>query len=465
MSDTKTPARSRSIARRLSGKLFWRLFWTFVKLDILLILIFAVSVAAVCETLADGDPVPASTEMPEDARTFGLVAPFRWFVPRDTRDVPRAVRIERGAGYGRFDRLEYVIYIPKTGSPASAVVFDLRALARVAAVAFAALYVLEFLMLVTKSAKNARMVRRMLAPISELARAAETLSHGPERFEPDEPLKLAELQGALEGITAAKLDTRINVGGTQKELRELALAINGMLDRLGEAYLAQMRFVSDASHELRTPIAVIQGYAGLLDRWGKRDEKTLQESIDAIRGEAENMKHLVEQLLFLARGDSDTLTLDMQRFDLAELAEQAASEAKLIDDKHSYETAAQPAAVVADRALIKEAVRVLLDNAAKYTDEGGAVTLHTHVSDGRAILSVTDTGVGIADDILPKIFDRFVRADDSRARVSGGSGLGLAIAKRIVTRHGGYLEAVSRVGIGTRITISLPEGVDEPPKA
>lgn len=113
-------------------------------------------------------------------------------------------------------------------------------------------------------------------------------------------------------LTPAHLDTRISVGDTQKELKSLAAAINGMLDRLGEAYRSQARFVSDASHELRTPIAVIQGYVNLLDRWGKHDPKAMQESIDAIKGEAAAMKELVEQLLFLARGDNAGIHLEME---------------------------------------------------------------------------------------------------------------------------------------------------------
>jgi signal transduction histidine kinase len=102
-------------------------------------------------------------------------------------------------------------------------------------------------------------------------------------------------------------------------------------------------------------------------------------------------------------------------------------------------------------------LRALLDNAAKYSDERGEITLRTYAADSRAVISVTDDGVGIAPEILPKIFDRFVRADDSRARASGGSGLGLAIARQIVSASGGTLDAVSRVGIGTRMIVSLPE--------
>ena len=192
-----------------------------------------------------------------------------------------------------------------------------------------------------------------------------------------------------------------------------------------------MRFVSDASHELRTPIAVIQGYANLLDRWGKDDPATRQEAIDAIRQEADSMKELVEQLLFLARGDNDSMQVSFEPFDLTEVAGEVLR-------------------------LIKQALRVLVDNAIKYTPEGGRVTIWAEGADGLARLSVEDEGQGIDRESLPHIFDRFYRTDESRARQTGGTGLGLAIAKWIADRHGGWFEVVSWPGVGTRITLVLP---------
>jgi len=134
--------------------------------------------------------------------------------------------------------------------------------------------------------------------------------------------QIEDLAGVISDIDASRLDRRLAVDESQNELKDLAAAINGMLNRISAAYESQLRFVSDASHELRTPIAVIQGYVNLLDRWGKKDEKTLQESIEAIKSETESMKDLVEQLLFLARGDNETLQLHKQDFDCCDVIDE-----------------------------------------------------------------------------------------------------------------------------------------------
>jgi signal transduction histidine kinase len=458
----------------LSGRLFWRLLGIFISLDIAIALIFCVAAIAYCEIEASQELArPSYPHETAETTASGVIVipPFSWILPSNTRDGQREFIVLHDV-YGG-SALHYVIH-PKSDAAVS-FEYDLMGAIRVFRWSMDVLCVIELFMLLSKSVKNSRMLRRALGPISELARATETLSHASEtlnsssdsalggapgggqnsrgKLPETDPKKLAEIRGALDGITAARLDTRIDVGGAQKELRELASAINGMLDRVSAAYSAQRQFVSDASHELRTPIAVIQGYAGLLDRWGKNDEKTLQEAIDAIKSEAETMKRLVEQLLFLARADSDMVQHDVSSFDLAE---ELATQARMIDDRHTYSLRADPAPVAADRALIKEALRAILDNAAKYTDEGGEITLRTFTDSNRSAISVTDDGAGIAPEILPKIFERFVRADDSRARASGGSGLGLAIARQIVDVSGGRMEAVSRVGFGTRMTIYLP---------
>jgi len=223
----------------------------------------------------------------------------------------------------------------------------------------------------------------------------------------------------------------------------------------GANYLT-LTFVSDASHELRTPISVIQGYANLLDRWGKNDEKTLQESIDAIKDETANMKGLVEQLLFLARGDNNTMALQIERFELSVLAVEVLRETQMIDGGHEYDSSVAPVFINADKSLIKQATRILIDNAMKYTPSGKRITISVSDADGYARLTVQDEGIGIAPDAVPQIFDRFFRADESRARATGGTGLGLSIAKWITERHGGHMEVLSRQDIGTRISIVLP---------
>lgn len=298
-----------------------------------------------------------------------------------------------------------------------------------------------------------RLARRTMQPFADLAETARNLNRGGPAFSVD---KMESLADRLDAINAARLDTRIPLGETQDELRSLAEAINGMLERINEAYRSQARFVSDASHELRTPISVIQGYANLLDRWGKNDETALQESIDAILEETANMKGLIEQLLFLARGDNDSMPLQMETFDLSEIGEEVLRETRMIDSAHEYEARFTGALVTADKGLVKQALRILTDNAIKYTNAGGRIVLAVSAAGQESMVTVQDEGIGIPPEAVPLIFERFFRTDSSRARSTGGAGLGLSIAKWIAERHGGRMEVLSRQDLGTRITLALP---------
>lgn len=316
------------------------------------------------------------------------------------------------------------------------------------------LAVLEGLLLIRGVFIRSYMIRKTLKPISELAEKARILNTDRGPYTPEE---MTELAGKLDGINAARLDTRIEIDDTQDELRNLATAINGMLDRINASYRSQIRFVSDASHELRTPIAAIQGYANLLDRWGKYDEQALQESIDAIKDETASMKDLIEQLLFLARGDNHTTHLQITEFDLAILGKTVFKESKMIDSGHEFEGDFNSIIVNADQGLIKQAIRIIVDNAIKYTPVGGEINFNVEEHNNYAKLTVQDQGIGIPTESVPHIFDRFYRAEESRARTTGGTGLGLSIAKWITDRHGGYMEVLSREDLGTRISLLLPK--------
>ncbi|MPM40363.1 Adaptive-response sensory-kinase SasA [bioreactor metagenome] len=385
---------------------------------------------------------------------FLIPEPFALLLPQATKTARRSIETAGGEALGlkSLDGLSYNIYL--TGhEPAYRISIGLGTCLHIFRLAFAVLAAFQVLTLFSSLFKDARMVRTTLEPITRLAETARSLNAVGGQFDPG---KMEALAGKLEGINASKLDTRIQVDDTQEELKNLARAINSMLDRINESYRAQVRFVSDASHELRTPISVIQGYANLLDRWGKNDAKTLQESINAIKDEAANMKDLVEQLLFLARGDNNTLTPQFESFSLSDLAAETVHETQMIDSAHNFVTRIEGVTVVADKGLIKQALRILIDNAIKYTDPGGNITVAASEEDGNARLTVSDDGIGISPENLPKIFDRFYRADESRARSTGGAGLGLSIAKWITSRHGGRMEVLSREGIGTRITLVLP---------
>ena len=314
---------------------------------------------------------------------------------------------------------------------------------------------------------SAKGARRLLKPLDKIAQAAQRLTDENGARRAAERAQQERMMRSDGGVDEAKFHDleeaigQIDIGDQlatgDKDLQGLEAAINGMLSRMHAAYRQQAQFVSDASHELRTPIAVIQGYVKMLDRWGKDDEKVLEESIAAIKAETEHMKTLVEQLLFLARGDSGRQQLSPEPMDLSALMAEVLDEYRMIDPAHEWRQGSMtPAPVSADPALIKQAARILVDNAVRYTPEGGSIRLSAGTVDGRAFLEVQDGGIGIAEEDVPRIFDRFFRADPARARASGGTGLGLSIARWIVERHDGHFEVLSRPELGTRMRVVMP---------
>ena len=279
---------------------------------------------------------------------------------------------------------------------------------------------------------NHRLDKRVLAPIREITDMAATLS-------------------------ASNLSNRINLAGTKNELRDLAVVINTMLDRIELSYNSQKQFVSDASHELRTPIAVIQGYVNMLKRWGKDDPEVLGEGLTAISQETTSMKELVENLLFLARHDKKTLMMEMSVFDPMEIMEELHKEAEMVTPEDHFElTPCEHCTISADRNMVKQVMRILLDNAVKYTPKGGTIRMGVAWTENGCTLSMSDNGPGIPKEELPKIFERFYRSDKARKAESGGHGLGLSIARIIVIAHGGKIRVRSKVGEGTTFFVDLP---------
>lgn len=269
-----------------------------------------------------------------------------------------------------------------------------------------------------------------------------------------------DMIGTARSVSARDLHTRLNVVASHDELKELADTFNEMLERIQVSYELQNQFVSDASHELRTPIAVVQGYANLLRRWGKEDKEVLEEAVVAIINEAGNMQELVESLLFLARADKDTQTLEKTVFSLGEFVEEVLRDTRLITKDHQItggtDEASRLAFIEADRGLIKQAMRIFIDNSIKHTSPGGTIKVQGLIRDGRLNLSVEDNGSGIPHEDLPYIFNRFYKCDKSRTRDTGGTGLGLSIAKWIVEKHQGSIKVDSEVNRGTLIIVSIP---------
>ena len=471
-----------SIVLRLNTRLFFRLLGIYIGMDLLLTLLFFAGVflwsenqCADIAALVDERGVPSAEATDWMAAgdytvSAGAAGDPGWPLPDWLPTRPETQEGRRFFNLGRFDlffisavqtggNTSYTLAMPNHGEPYF-ITLDLTNPVRVFSLASRVLMICQLFSLVANLFKNAGTIKRTLRPIQELAAAAQRLGSASAMSQAE----LKALAGKLDEINATHLDKRISVSGTQRELQTLAQAINAMLDRINEAYRSQMRFVSDASHELRTPIAVIQGYANLLNRWGKDDPATRQEAIDAIRAEADSMKELVEQLLFLARGDNNSMHLEPELFDLTEVAAEVLRETEMIDQTHRFSACLDlPVPVRADIGLIKQALRVLVDNAIKYTPDGGGIRLSASAGDGLARLSVQDEGQGINAESLPHIFDRFYRTDESRARQTGGTGLGLAIAKWIVDRHGGWFEVTSWESIGTRMTIVLPLDIPAQP--
>ncbi len=474
----KPPGRIRSsIVARLNSQLFLRLLGIYFSMNLLLVLLFSgglvvwserqcaevaalvgergVPSAETTQWMAAGDYMVTAGK--GDAQGFLLPRWLPW--PASTRDGdrylnPGEINLFSLLAIYTGSPTSYTLQLPNRDEP-YAITLDLEHQMTLGVLGLRILMICQLVSLLSNLFKNAGTIRKTLRPIQELAAAAAKLNTASSMS----PEELAMLADKLDAINATHLDTRISVSGTQKELRDLAQAINAMLDRINEAYRSQMRFVSDASHELRTPIAVVQGYANLLDRWGKDDPAIRQEAIDAIRQEADSMKELVEQLLFLARGDNDSMRIEKEGFDLTALAAEVLRETEMIHQAHRFLPRWDSAIpVCADMGLIKQALRILVDNSVQYSPKGGCITLAAHCAGGMAHISVQDEGQGIDAQALPHIFDRFYRTDESRARQTGGTGLGLAIAKWIVDRHGGWFEVLSREGVGTRITMVLPLG-------
>ena len=234
-----------------------------------------------------------------------------------------------------------------------------------------------------------------------------------------------------------------------------------MLDRIERSYNSQKQFVSDASHELRTPISVIRGYTDMLKRWGKDDPEVLEEGIEAISQETEGMKDLVESLLFLARHDKKTLMMEISVFDSSELLWEVQKEETMVHTGFSFEIRDMDKVnIKADRNMMKQVLRILCDNAVKYSAPESTVTLSCNDElNGYCCLSVRDTGQGISPEDLPKIFDRFYRSDEARRKDTGGHGLGLSIARIIVVAHGGKIKVRSKQGIGTVFSVLLPKEI------
>lgn len=270
-----------------------------------------------------------------------------------------------------------------------------------------------------------------------------------------------QLLKPLDDITAVALritrtddlSRRLPDTGRQDEIGRLTMVLNQTLERLERLFHARQRFLADVSHELRTPLTTIRGNVDLMRHMGAADP----EALDVVQDELERMTRLVDDLLLLARADTgglpiqrvpvelDTVFLDVYR-QLGSIERPVEVNLREVDQ----------VIVLGDADRLKQLILNLVDNAIKYTPDGGSVTLSLSKANSTANIEVSDTGVGIPAEDLPRIFDRFYRVDKARSRNLGGSGLGLSIAKWIVRAHGGEIRVESELGVGSRFWVSLP---------
>ncbi len=283
------------------------------------------------------------------------------------------------------------------------------------------LLILQALGLIFSYYREDGRIRKILAPINEIALQADELSR--LSFNED---KYQQIEEALEHIRPDQAEAEGPLSFGDADLTGVEAAMNNLLLRMRDTLRQQSRF------------------------------KILEEGITAIRNEADHMNYLVEQLLFLARGDSGRTSLNRQQVRTDELMTEIYEESLMIDEKHRYRLSNSGLweEVLIDPGLMKQAVRILVDNAAKYTPEGEEIQLSYGINEkGSPYLQVQDLGQGISESELPHIFERFFRADEARG--SAGTGLGLSIAKWIVDKHEGHFEVLSVRDLGTRIRIVL----------
>lgn len=402
-----------SIARKINSRFFFKRMWDYIMTDILIFV----------------------------GVSFGIILWYEGTLP-DSLDA-----MSRYVGLG--DSFPSLIYIVEDYSGVE-YRYDMGGVYSYALIPFAVLLVIQVVTLLC-TVFETRAIRRKLKPLNDLAVKAEQVSQMTY-----DPSKMRSLEAAINNASPDNDDVSIHTG--DRELRSIEIALNNLLRGMKESERRQARFVDDASHELRTPIAVIQGYVNMLDRWGKDDPGILDESIEAIKNESQHMKELVEQLLFLARGDNGRNHLNLTELNMNEVMEEVYEESMMIDDRHRYSFTADPAGealIMGDAAMIKQSVRILVQNAAKYSEDASEISFRVISDDSTVSYVIQDEGQGIEAHDVVHIFERFYRSDQARNSSTGGSGLGLSIAKWIVDAHGGRIEVVSRPEIGTRFTVSF----------
>ena len=265
-----------------------------------------------------------------------------------------------------------------------------------------------------------------------------------------------QIAAAAEHIgSGSDLSQRINLKNADREIMELSQTFDSMFSRLEKSFDAERQFTADASHELRTPTAVIIAQAEYALKSAKPEEK--EEALQKILAQGKKMSRLLAQLLMLARADANKLQFEIEKFDFSELAEIVLEETEQLAEKKNISVKADiepDVAVEGDQTLLMRLLLNLLDNAVKYTGEGGSISFALKRSGSSVTCTVADTGCGIAEDELPKIWRRFYQLDGNRGQ--SGAGLGLSMVQWIASLHGGTINVESTLGKGSTFTFTMP---------
>jgi heavy metal sensor kinase len=265
------------------------------------------------------------------------------------------------------------------------------------------------------------------------------------------------ITGTAQEIGESDLNRRIDVR-SEDELGRLAVTLNRMMERLETAFDRQRQFAADASHELRTPLSIIQAESSLaLDK--ERTAAEYRKALELVSQEVTYMSAILGKLLFLARGDAGKEPMDFKDVNLRELIEGLASDVEVLAREKGLEFnlgTIENLTIKGDRVQLRQLFLNILENAVRYTPCGGSVSISVARNKETAVVTISDTGIGIAPEHLPHIFQRFYRVDKARSRAEGGSGLGLAIAKYIAEAHGGKIDVESQVSKGSIFCVTLP---------
>ncbi len=317
-------------------------------------------------------------------------------------------------------------YTVEVGAPEDEIAMSLRGLLIMLAIGFPVLIILAIL-------GGYSLLGRALSPVNEIVNAAER-------------------------ITFKNLSQRLPVPPTGDEFERISEALNRMIQRLEEAFQIANRFSADASHELRTPLTIIRGELEALAGSPSLPDQSKERVADMLE-EVERLGRIVEGLLLVSRLEAGETQMKFEPVNLGELTDSIADQMELMgEDKLLTLTREIKAGVIVegDSARLRQVVVNLLDNAIKYTPEGGTVRLRVKVEENHGVLEVSDTGIGITPEALPHVFNRFFRSEEAKAGRLPGTGLGLSIVQSITEALGGSVRAESRHGLGTLVRVQLP---------